>query len=89
MKSARPLRYARALIVDESQFVVANPAKQHYSVFPETVYFPMQLRCERCAALFWFTAGEQRVWYEEWGFWIDSIPLDCAECRRVRREEQG
>ncbi len=49
----------------------------------------MKLRCERCGEEFWFSANEQRVWYEEWGFWIDSVPKHCAACRTMLREANG
>ena len=49
----------------------------------------MKLRCERCGEEFWFSANEQRIWYEEWGFRIDSIPKHCAACRKMLREENG
>jgi hypothetical protein len=87
MNSARPWRYSSAITVDESHCVLANPDKQHYTVVPESAYYSMKLRCERCGEDFWFSANEQRVWYEEWGFWIDSVPRRCVTCRRLLREE--
>ena len=89
MKTARPWRYSSAITVDESHCVPANPEKQHYTVVPESTYYSMKLRCERCREEFWFSANEQRVWYEEWGFWIDSVPGHCAMCRKLLREEQN
>lgn len=85
-RSARPWRYASAIEVDESQCVAADPEKQHYSVVSVPVYYSMKLGCERCGEEFWFSANEQRVWYEEWGFWIDSVPKHCAGCRKRLRE---
>src|SRR5687767_4921515 len=77
MKSSRPWRYSTAIAVDESHCVTANPEKQNYSVIAESTYCSMQLTCERCHQPFWFTANEQQMWYEQWGFWIDSIPKEC------------
>ncbi len=71
MKSTRPWRYSSAIAIDESHRVAANLEKQHYTVVPESVYCSMKLRCDRCHEEFWFSANEQRTWYEEWGFWID------------------
>lgn len=88
-ETARPWRYSSAIAVDKSQCVPANSAKQNYSVVPESVYYSMKLECERCGEEFWFSANEQRVWYEEWGFWIDSVPKQCAGCRRLLREANG
>lgn len=89
MHSTRPWRYAAAITVDESRCVASNPEKQHYTVIPESVYCSMKLGCERCHEEFWFTANEQKGWYEEWGFWIDSVPKHCEPCRRALREEKG
>ena len=86
---ARPWRYSSAIAVDESQSVRADPEKQHYTVISESVYYSMKLRCERCGEEFWFSANEQRVWYEEWRFWIDSVPRHCAGCRKLLREANG
>ncbi|MFO0951208.1 MAG: zinc-ribbon domain containing protein [Isosphaeraceae bacterium] len=87
MNTARPWRYSSAIDVDESNCVPADPEKQHYTVIPESAYCSMRLRCGQCGQEFWFSANEQRVWYEEWGFWIDSVPKNCAPCRRQLREE--
>ena len=89
MKSSRPWRYASAIAVDELRCVPADPAKQHYTVVPESAYCSMKLGCERCHGEFWFTADEQRLWYEEWRFWIDSVPKHCASCRKQLRETEG
>ena len=89
MKSSRPWRYASAITVDESNCVLANADKQNYTVIPESLYCSMQLNCERCNQQFWFTANEQQLWYEQWGFWIDSVPKELAECRRITRETKG
>jgi hypothetical protein len=89
MKSSRPWRYASAITVDELDCLAANPDKQYYSVIPESTYCSMQLSCERCNQSFWFTANEQKLWYEQWGFWIDSVPNECAACRRITRETKG
>ena len=87
MNSSRPWRYRSAIAVDETHSVIADATKQHWTVVPEYKYCSMQLRCERCEEEFWFSANEQRVWYEDWGFWIDSIPKHCARCRKLLRED--
>jgi hypothetical protein len=89
MKSTRPWRYSSALAVDESNCVVANPDKQNYTVVAETVYYSMKLGCKQCHNEFWFPATEQRVWYEDWRFWIDSVPNQCAACRKASRKTDG
>ena len=89
MQSTRPWRYFHAQDVDESTSVTANPEKQNYTVVAESTYYSMKLVCDRCRQEFWFSANEQKIWYEEWGFWIDSIPKQCAYCRKVLRAERG
>lgn len=86
MNSSRPWRYSSALAVDESQCIEADAEKQNYSVVPESMYYSMQLSCEQCQQPFWFTANEQQLWYEQWGFWIDSVPKQCADCRQALRD---
>ena len=87
--TARTWRYSSAIAVDESELVPADPDKQNYSVSPESAYYSMKLRCQRCGEEFWFSASEQRVRYEEWGFWIDSVPKHCSGCRKLLREANG
>ena len=89
MKSARPWRYASAITVDEAHSIPADPDKQHFTVVPESAYYSMQLCCEGCREEFWFSANEQKTWYEEWGFWIDSVPKECSKCRKLKREQNG
>jgi hypothetical protein len=40
----------------------------------------------RCGNIFIFSTGEQRFWYEEARFHIDSCPKQCRDCRRELRE---
>jgi hypothetical protein len=85
----RPWRYRSTLEIDQSDSVIADTKKQRVTVTAEVVYHSMKLACDRCGEEFWFSANEQRVWYEEWGFWIDSVPKQCPPCRRLLREERG
>jgi hypothetical protein len=39
-----------------------------------------------CREEFAFTADEQRTWYEEYGFWVDSLPRHCLAWRRELRD---
>ncbi len=87
LESRLPWRYSRALAIDDSNYVVAIPEKQNYTVIAESMYYSMKLSCEECNEEFWFSANEQRVWYEEWGFWIDSVPKQCTTCRKSLRDE--
>lgn len=72
--------------IDYGSAVRANADKQNCSICPRYWYVDATFRCERCGREFVFTAAEQRVWYEEYRFWIDSLPKHCFECRRALRE---
>lgn len=77
--------FYRSLRVDHRTAVRANPEKQNCSVSPRYWYVDAAFACERCSAEFTFSAAEQRVWYEEYGFWVDSLPKHCLACRRELR----
>jgi Probable zinc-ribbon domain len=53
---------------------------------PRYWYVDTIFPCGRCDSEFTFSAAEQRIWYEEHGFWIDSLPRHCLACRRELRE---
>ena len=65
--------------------VRAEPDKQNCSICPRYWYLDAVFRCDRCGSEFEFTAAEQRLWYEEYGFWVDSRPKHCLACRRGLR----
>ena len=71
-----------SLRVDYSSAVRANTGKQNCSICPRHWYLDAIFPCGRCGGEFTFTASEQRVWYEEYGFWIDSLPKHCPGCRQ-------
>ena len=77
--------FDRALGRDFSTAVRANTDRQNCSICPRYWYVDAIFPCERCGAKFTFSADEQRVWYEEYGFWIDSLPKHCLACRRDLR----
>jgi O-acetyl-ADP-ribose deacetylase (regulator of RNase III) len=52
---------------------------------PYLAYFDVNMHCEDCGCEFVFSAGEQRYWYEELKFWVQSRPKQCAPCRKRRR----
>lgn len=39
------------------------------------------MRCADCDDTFVFSVAEQRKWYEEFGFYVDSLPRRCPTCR--------
>ena len=78
--------FAGSVRLDYATAVRADPAKQNCSICPRYWYLDATFSCARCAAEFQFTASEQRVWYEQYRFWIDSVPRQCPACRRDMRQ---
>jgi hypothetical protein len=75
-----------AIHIDYRSAVRANTAKQNCSICPRYWYVDASFSCARCDREFRFTAREQRTWYEEYGFWVDSRPKHCLPCRQDRRD---
>jgi putative zinc ribbon protein len=63
----------------------ADVSKQNYSVCPRHWYLDATFICRDCAEEFIFSASEQRFWYEDRHFWIDSLPTRCIPCRKKQR----
>lgn len=63
----------------------ADISKQNYSVCPRHWYMDATFICRDCREEFTFTASEQRFWYEDRHFWIDSLPTRCIPCRKDQR----
>lgn len=78
--------FFRSLRVAYATAVRADSARQNCSVMPRYWYVDMVFPCVRCGDEFPFSAEEQRVWYEEYGFWIDSLPKHCQRCRKTLRD---
>ena len=68
-------------------FVAANPERQRaYGIGgPKLIYAPIVRNCQSCHKEFQFSVDEQRYWYEELGFCIDSTATRCQPCRRAIR----
>lgn len=71
--------------LDYSTAVRADIAQQNFSVCPRHWYIDAAFKCSRCGESFVFTSDEQKFWYEELKFWIDSLPRECAKCRKELR----
>lgn len=68
--------------------LVANVEKQDYGLGgPITAYWDQRRQCQYCEKDYLFTADEQRFWYEERKFFVESAPVACVECRRTLRNE--
>jgi len=75
-----------SLRVDYGSAVRSDPGKQNCSICPRYWYVDAFFLCDRCGSEFVFSAAEQRLWYEQYGFWVDSIPRHCVSCRRELRD---
>lgn len=64
----------------------ANISNQNFSVCPRYWYIKSWIRCSKFGVEFTFGVDEQRCWYEELKFWVDSFPNACPSCRQRLRE---
>jgi hypothetical protein len=74
---ARELLYATADRADVN--------KQNYCVAPRHWYITAVIPCIDCRQDFTFSTSEQRFWYEELQFYVDSFPNRCPACRKQQR----
>ena len=74
-----------ALAVHYKTAVRASVDKQNYSVCPRYWYIDAEFECERCGNDFMWAAEEQKAWFEDYFFWVDSHPRHCRECRAALR----
>src|SRR6185369_8969041 len=81
-----PHFFGKAHHVDYKSAVKADVSKQNFLVAPRFWYVDATYTCKRCKERFVFTAREQRFWYEDMRFYLDSYPKQCGECRRELRE---
>ena len=63
----------------------ADISKQNFTVCPRHWYVDAVFVCHSCKEEFIFTKSEQRFWYEEKQFYVDSRPKRCAKCRKAER----
>jgi Probable zinc-ribbon domain len=77
--------FYRSVRIHYDTAVRSDPAKQNCSICPRYWYVDAIFLCDRCGVEFVFSAAEQRVWYEDYGFWIDSVPRHCLMCRKDLR----
>lgn len=69
--------------------IPGDVSKQNFSVLPRLWYLDAVFVCEDCGENFTWTAAEQKFWFEELHFWIDSQPICCVECRKKRRDRKS
>lgn len=80
-----PHFFAGSLRLDFATAVRAGTDRQQCSICPRYWYVDAEFACARCGRRFLFSANEQRVWFEDYGFWVDSLPRHCFDCRRDLR----
>ncbi len=78
----------KCLDLDHDSAVRADVSKQNYSVCPRHWYIDATFKCSRCSKTFCFTAAEQKKWYEDLGFYVDSCAKDCLNCRHDKRVQK-
>jgi hypothetical protein len=77
--------FSGAVHMDYASAVRGNPEKQNYSVCPRYWYIDADFICKGCRKNFTWTAGEQKAWFEDYFFWIDSSPRHCMTCSADQR----
>lgn len=66
--------------------IAADLSRQGPATVPVTHYFDVRRTCRDCHRPFIFFAREQKYWYEELGFPLES---DCVRCVPCRKGQQG
>jgi hypothetical protein len=65
--------------------IVADLERQTSATIPVTHYFDLERSCVDCNRPFIFFAEEQKYWYEELGFGLDSDCIRCVDCRKKQQ----
>lgn len=65
--------------------ICADLTKQTRATNPVTHYYDIDHRCVDCGKRFIFFAEEQRYWYEELGFGLESQAVRCPPCRKQQQ----
>lgn len=74
-----------ALHLDYASAIRGTPERQNFSVCPRHWFIDADFKCAQCGNEFTWTALEQKAWFEDYYFWIDSQPRHCKVCARKRR----
>jgi hypothetical protein len=78
-----------ALSLDYGTAVRADITKQDYSVCPRHWFVEATFKCADCGENFVFSVEEQRFWYEDRKFYVDSYPKRCVSCRQKERQRKA
>lgn len=90
-KNFRPYGiWACDLCINEKKAIKSDPFKMNFTVLPRYfAYIKRKLVCDDCNVDFEFSAKEQQHWFEELGFWHESMPRRCITCRKQIREQRN
>ena len=66
--------------------IPADLSRQSPATVPVTHYFDVKRHCRDCGRPFIFFAEEQKYWYEELGFALESDCVRCVVCRQKRQD---
>lgn len=66
--------------------IAANLGKQVSATIPVTHYYDVERQCRDCRQMFIFFAAEQKYWYEELQFPLESDCVRCFPCREKQRQ---
>ena len=78
--------HSRADVRVPNTAIPADLSRQSPATVQVTHYFDAKRQCRECGKPFLFFAEEQRHWYEELGFPLES---DCVRCVQCRKRQQG
>ena len=70
---------------DYDTAIKADITKQNYSVMPRCWYVDAWFYCEECGQEFCWAAKEQKRWFEDYTFYVQSQPRKCPTCRQKWR----
>lgn len=56
---------------------------------PYLAYLDKKKNCETCSKNYIFSKEEQKFWYEELKFWVQSTPKNCQACRKEIRNKKN
>lgn len=70
---------------DYSRARRADVSKQNFSVCPRHWYFDVTFVCEDCEQNFVWLAEEQKLWFEDYGHYVDAQATRCKPCRFLLR----
>ena len=81
--------FGKVVSRDYRTAIRADVSSQNYTVCPRYWYVDAVIKCDACNANFNFTANEQKHWYEDLGFYVDSYAKNCVDCRKLHRSRKS